>query len=70
MMKAIDRIDTTVGVIKGAVLFGAWLWAWSPPPRYHFPMSVSFPSELNMVALGPTLETEDRKAPKREYRSM
>lgn len=35
-------------------------------PKYQAPMSVSWPICVNMAALGPTLETSERKDPKYE----
>jgi hypothetical protein len=50
-------------VLSGVLLVAA-------PPRYQLPMSVSRPFCVSIEALGPTLETEDRKEPKYEYRSI
>lgn len=36
------------------------------PPRYQLPISVRRPSWVNIAALGPTFETEERKEPKYE----
>lgn len=33
-------------------------------PRYQAPISVSWPLPVKNAALGPTLDTEERKAPK------
>ena len=40
------------------------------PPRYQLPMSVSFPSCVNIATFGPTLDTDDLNDPKYEYLSM
>jgi L-rhamnose isomerase len=36
----------------------------STPPMYHDPISVSLPFCVSIAALGPTFDTEERKAPK------
>lgn len=58
---------TVVLLPAEAVAFGTLPVA--PKPRYQAPISVNFPSWSSMAALGPTFETELRKAPKYEYRS-
>jgi len=40
------------------------------PPMYELPIAVSFPVLSNMATFGPTLDTDERKDPKYEYRSM
>ncbi|KAM3414231.1 hypothetical protein BST61_g10888 [Cercospora zeina] len=50
--------------IRGASPLGMLPVAASP--RYHAPTSVSSPFCVNMALLGPTFDTEDRKAPKYE----
>ena len=52
-----DEVDATVDVPSG-------LFPWACFPRYQHPISVSFPAWFNMEVYGPTLETDERKAPK------
>ena len=54
------KIATWLAALACGMLFVA------EPPKYHDPISVSWPSSVNMAALTPTFETSERKAPKYE----
>lgn len=71
--KAITKEETMIDRAAGASLRDSKLLGSTPLlacPRYHFPMLVNPPPTLTMVALMPTFDTDDRKAPNNEYRSI
>lgn len=60
---ATTRLQPAILSARGAALGMLFV---ATPPRYQEPTSVSWPFWSSMAALGPTLDTSERKAPKYE----
>ncbi len=67
---AITRTVPNAAAPLTAALFELGILFVAAPPKYQLPISVNFPFEVNMAALGPTLLTSLLNDPKYEYLSM
>ncbi|KAI9732856.1 MAG: hypothetical protein M1834_003795 [Cirrosporium novae-zelandiae] len=56
----------TTALLEKAIALAALLGVFpvALPPKYQLPISVSFPEDVSIATLAPTLESSERKDPK------